>query len=287
MIPPDYAKRMCRSEYVAHRVYLYASRYLAGGKLRKALSKASGDELRHYEFWRRVGGECGGPSALVEVLALLAFSALFGITVLVRTLERMEGDASRAYEELSRGVPEHSEELKSMAEEERVHEEEFASSIDEARVRYLGSIVLGVSDALIELTGVYAGALGVLESARTAGTVGLLAGLSASISMAAASYAQAKHEAGRRPGTAALYTGLSYLAVVLALAAPYFLADALLLAFVFMVISAILIVAYVSVYSSVLFGRSYLRELASNAAMLLGVSAALYALGRALGSLAG
>lgn len=286
MIHRGYARRMCRSEYVAHRVYLYVGRHLARGGLRGALLRASGDERRHYEFWRSIAGECGGPSALLEVLAFLALSVLFGVTVLIKTLERMEGDTSRAYEELSRVMPERSEELRSMAEDERVHEAEFAGSIDEARVRYLGSIVLGISDALIELTGVYAGALGALESARTAGIVGLLAGASASISMAVASYAQAKHEVGRRPGTAALYTGVSYLLVVLALAAPYFLTEALTLAFALMVASAILIVAYVSVYSSVLLERSYPRELVSNAALLLGVSALLYALGRALGLLA-
>ncbi len=280
----DYARKMCRSEYVAHKVYLYAGRYLAKGKLRETLFKASSDELRHYELWKSVSGECRGLSAFLEILAFLAFSALFGATVLAKTLERVEGDASRAYEELSGSVPEL--DLRSMVEEEKAHEAEFASSIDEARVRYLGSIVLGVSDAIVELTGIYAGALGALESARTAGIVGLLAGASASISMAAASYAQAKHEAGRRPGAAALYTGVSYLAAVLALAAPYFLVEALLLAFAFMVVNAVLIVAYISVYSSVLRGKSYLREVVTNAALLLGVSASLYALGRALGLLA-
>lgn len=274
---------MCRSEYTAHRVYLYVGRYLVRGRLRDALLRASGDEFRHYNFWRGVGGDCRGLTTSVKVAAFLLFSVLFGITALVKALERAEGDTSRLYSELSEGDPELSQTLKAMAEDEDRHESEFAESIDEARVRYLSSITLGVSDAIIELTGIYTGALGILESTRTAGTIGLLAGVSASASMAVASYAQAKHEARRRPHMAAVFTGMSYLAVVSLLALPYFLTESLPAAFALMVVNAVLVIAYISVYGAILLSKSYLREFLSNVTLLLGISIALYALGRALG----
>jgi VIT1/CCC1 family predicted Fe2+/Mn2+ transporter len=61
-------------------------------------------------------------------------------------------------------------------------------------VRYLGSITLGISDSLIELTGIYAGSLGVFSNNLVAGLTGLIAGLSASISMAIASYIRVRNQ---------------------------------------------------------------------------------------------
>ncbi|MEM4692369.1 MAG: hypothetical protein QXR70_03445 [Sulfolobales archaeon] len=283
MISRRHARKMCESEYVAYRTYMYVSKYVVKGKLKSALEKALNDELRHYRFWSEISKGCGDLKTSMKVLALFLLSILFGVTVLVKVLERAEGDASELYERLSKESPELSEVLKAMAEDENRHESEFASSIDEVRVKYLSSITLGVSDAIIELTGVYTGALGMLESTKTAGTIGLLAGISASVSMAAASYAQAKHEVWKKPYLAAVYTGSSYLAVVSLLALPYFLTQSLLTAFAIMVANAVLVIAYISVYGAILLGKSFLKEFFSNVALLLGISTALYALGRALG----
>ncbi|MCS7098803.1 MAG: hypothetical protein RMH84_02375 [Sulfolobales archaeon] len=285
MISRSYARRMCQSEYVAHRAYLYVGRYLVRGGLREALLSASLNELGHYNFWKKFG-DCRGPLVFLKIFSFIAFTALFGVTALVKLLERIEGDTGRVYEELARSSPELSEELLALSRDESEHEAKFANSIDETRVRYLSSITLGVADAIIELTGIYAGAIGVLESARTVGVIGLIAGVSASVSMAVASYTQAKHEVGKKPHLAAAYTGISYLAAASVLAAPYFLVEAALAAFIFMVLNAVLVIAYVSVYGSVLLGRSYAGEFLSNVVLLLGVSAALYAIGRAVGALA-
>lgn len=276
---------MCQSEYVAHKTYQFVGRFIAKGRLRDALFQASNDEYRHYTFWSKVGGDCRVPSSYLKILAFTFFSILFGITVLVKVLERIEGDTSRVYAELAGENPEYFDELNAMAVDESKHEAEFASSINEARIKYLSSITLGVSDAIIELTGIYTGALGILDSTKSAGTVGLLAGISAAISMAAASYAQAKHEIWKKPHFAAIFTGVSYLAVVSVLAAPYFLTEILLLSFAVMIINAILVVAYISVYGSTLLNKSYLREFMSNTGLLLGISVFLYVLGRALGVL--
>ncbi|MEM4543457.1 MAG: hypothetical protein QW583_06395, partial [Sulfolobales archaeon] len=71
--------------------------------------------------------------------------------------------------------------------------------------------------------------------------------------------------------------------VVSLLALPYFLTQSLLTAFAIMVANAVLVIAYISVYGAILLGKSFLKEFFSNVALLLGISTALYALGRALG----
>ena len=46
---------------------------------------------------------------------------------------------------------------KEIVEDEDKHEQELIDLIDEERLRYVGSIVLGLNDALVELTGALAG----------------------------------------------------------------------------------------------------------------------------------
>ena len=88
---------------------------------------------------------------------------------------------------------------------------------------YLGSIVLGLNDALVELTGVLAGLTLALQNSRIIVVSGLIIGLAASLSMAASEYLSTKAEAnGRSPGVSAFYTGIAYLITVLFLIFPSF-----------------------------------------------------------------
>lgn len=282
-----YAK-LCRNEYVAYKTYSILSRSrLVSARLRKVFEEVAKDEVAHYDFWRSLSGECA--SRVLDIIAwlniLLYF--LYGATVTLKHLESGEEEAAGIYETLAKSHPELGDKIEKIIEEERTHEKMIADSVEEERVKYIGSITLGISDALVELTGIYTGSLGAFDSPLAAGLTGLLAGIAASISMGVASYAQARHEGRGRPGRAATYTSLAYLIVVSALAAPYFIAKSIQTAFASMVIIALLVVAYMSFYSSVLHGRNYMRELVLTAGLILGISTVLYILGKALGGLLG
>lgn len=279
---------MCRDEYVAHRTYSILSRLpLLPPKVRKVFEEAAKDEVAHYDLWRSIGGDCA--SKLLDLVAwfkaLLYF--LYGATITLKHLEAGEEEAIEAYESLAKSYPELRDRMENIIEEERIHEKTIADSVEEERVKYIGSITLGISDALVELTGIYTGSLGVFDSPLAAGLTGILAGVSASISMGVASYAQARHEGRAKPGRAAFYTSLAYLIVVLVLAAPYFIAKSIRDAFISMIIVALIVVAYMSFYSSVLHERKYVRELAVTAGLILGISTILYILGKTLGGLLG
>ncbi|MEM2158511.1 MAG: rubrerythrin family protein, partial [Sulfolobales archaeon] len=162
------------------------------------------------------------------------------------------------------------------------HERNLINNLNEKRIKYLSSIALGISDALVELTGIYAGALGALSSTVNAGLIGLLAGISAALSMTVASYTQAKPEVGKSPKLSALFTGIAYFAVVIALALPYFITSSILTAFISMLAIAIMLIAYISFYGAVLYDRNYLKEFIEGAFLLLGVSLLLYIIGENL-----
>ncbi|MCX8199332.1 MAG: rubrerythrin family protein [Sulfolobales archaeon] len=282
------ARKFCKDEYEAYGMYTFlAKNPLVTMKVKRALDKAALDEYRHYVFWRNIAGECSSTPSTIKGFLLSLLLPLFGVTVIIKFIESMEKSGLELYREISLVKPELKEEVEKIIKEEEEHEASFISGLDEGRVKYLGSIMLGISDALVELTGIYSGALGVFANTLSAGLTGLLAGISAAISMAIASYAQAKHEVGKAPKIAALYTGIAYLLVVLLLALPYFLANAITSAFAAMIVVALLVIAYMSFYSSVLFKKNYLREFIETSGLMLGVSTLLFMLGNALGQLFG
>lgn len=268
---------LCREEYKAYKVYTVLSKSpLIPRKTRAVLQAASAQEKRHYEFWKSIVGECAPGSTKFAVYLNGLLLWFFGFTVVMKLLEKEESKAIDAYASLLGTVPEAYEQI---LREEREHERLFMENISEERTKYLGSIALGVTDALIELTGILAGSSSMLGNSFLAGLVGLVAGFSASISMGVASYTQAKSGGLSKPAKAALYTTISYLLVSFVLVLPYFLLAGGMVALTVMVAVAIGVLAYVSFYSSVLRGTDYARELAENVLLVLGVALLLHLFG--------
>jgi len=281
-------REMCRDEYFSHHLY----RSLAGKpfmkkNLREALLRAAEDEYKHYLFWRSAVGECSSRTHMFKVFIYTVMFYLFGLTVLLKILEAKERSVTAIYREMVKLRPGLREEVERIILDEEEHEKEFLSSIDEGRVKYIGAITLGVSDALVELTGIYTGSLGAFENTLSAGLTGLLAGIAASISMGIASYTQAKNEGRASPGLAAIYTLLAYISVALLLATPYFIINNLMIAFITMVVIALAVVSYLTFYVAILHNRSYIKEFSETTILIFSVSILLYVLGSILGKILG
>jgi VIT1/CCC1 family predicted Fe2+/Mn2+ transporter len=279
---------MCRDEFKAYYLYrvLSMSR-LIDKRFRDTLAKAANDEWRHFSFWNGLVGGCSSSISRLETYMYSFILILFGITFTLRFVESMEKKAVYVYRKALELRPDLASEIKAIEEDEERHEKEFIENIDEDRVRYLSSIALGVSDALVELTGIYTGSLGAFANTLSAGLTGLLAGIAASISMAVAAYTQAKHEKFKSPGVSAMYTGVAYIIVTSLLALPYFVLNTISVAFTLMIVIALLITTYMSIYSAVLSDRKFSREFIETSTLILGVSLLLYILGRILGSVTG
>src|SRR5205814_4300548 len=84
-------------------------------------------------------------------------------------------------------------------------------------------IVLGLADAVVEISGIHAGSLGIYGKTELAGLAGIIAGLAASIAMASAAYAQAKQGFEGSAKWSAIYTGVSYMITPSLSPLPYFL----------------------------------------------------------------
>ena len=107
-------------------------------------------------------------------------------------------------------------------------------------------MVLGLNDALVELTGALAGLTLALRNTRLVALTGSITGIAAALSMAASEYLSTREEGAdpsKSPAKAALYTGVAYSLTVLALILPYLLISNPFVCLALTLSAAILIIA--------------------------------------------
>ncbi len=125
---------------------------------------------------------------------------------------------------------------------------------------YGGAIVLGLNDALVELSGALVGLTFAISSSRLIATVGLITGFAAALSMAASEYLSAKEEKKSNPLKASIYTGISYILTVLVLVSPYLFLENKYQSTAVMGILAVGIIACYTKYDSVIHKESFKRK---------------------------
>ncbi len=278
----------CRDELHDYTVYMVLARREKNRERARLLERLAEQEKRHYMFWRRLAGRDCKVSKIHGLIATV-LRTLFGLTFTLKLLERGEAETIEKYRRvLDKLGSEERRELESIIRDEEEHEKALLEQIDEAVVKYVGFIALGLADAIVEITGVHAGFLGATASTIMAGVAGLVVGFAAAISMASAAYIQAKQErAARSPGLSALATGLAYIFAVVLLALPYFMTHSMALAFTASVLMGVGLIAGFNYYAAVLFDRSFPREFAESVALMLGTAAATYMFGEIVGSMFG
>jgi VIT1/CCC1 family predicted Fe2+/Mn2+ transporter len=161
--------------------------------------------------------------------------------------------------------------------------------LDEERLQYVGAIVLGLNDALVELTGTIAGLTFALTNTRVVALAAIITGIAATLSMGASNYLAQKAEHNPHPLKAALYTGIAYLITVIVLVLPYLVLDKhlYLLAFIIMLISCIVIIFVFNFYLSVAQRQPFLSRFGHMAAISLGVATISFLIGLAAKALLG
>ena len=139
----------------------------------------------------------------VNKYALIA--RILGFTFAVKLMEKGEENAQSEYEHLIQEVPE----SVFIRQQEEEHEQALLGMLDEERLQYVGSMVLGLNDALVELTGSLAGFAFAMQNTRLIALSGLIVGISATFSMARLGFIGEEFETARMhltkrlPGNAA------------------------------------------------------------------------------------
>ncbi len=262
-------ERLQLAEITGHFTYQKIAARLPESENRQVLEKISQDELKHYRIWKKYTGRDITPNKFMVWLYSF-LGRLFGFTFAVKRMENGEEEVQVIYASLMEKIPE----AKLILEEEEEHEEKLLGMLDEERLQYASSMVLGLSDALVELTGALAGFTLALQNVQLIALSGLITGVAAALSMAASEYLSTRAEKSeKKPGKAALYTGVAYILTVALLILPYLLLKNVFLCLAIVLVTAIIIIAVFNYYIAVAKGESFRKRFLEMAGLSLGVAA--------------
>lgn len=211
-------KKMQQSELTESVIYEKIAKFAKGDENKKTLMRLAKEEHAHYEIWKRYTGEEMKPEA-GKVLWYSLLARVLGFTFAVKLMENGEENAQDEYELLAKEV----EESTIIRQQEEEHEKDLLEMLDEERLQYVGSMVLGLNDALVELTGSLAGFTFAMQNTRLIALSGLIIGISATFSMASSEFLAARSEGREDAFKSCTYTGIAYLITVILLILPYLL----------------------------------------------------------------
>lgn len=271
-----------RAEITEYYIYTRLAERSKDQNNAEVLRKIGQEEKKHADFWKTKTGLDIKPNNW-KIFRIVFFARLLGLSFVLKLMEKKEGTGSKAYEELSEVFPE----TKKLSEEEKSHEKEILGMLDEEGLQYVGSIVLGLNDALVELTGSLAGFTLALGSTKIISLAGLVTGISAALSMAASDYLSSKAEGDARAKKSAIYTGVAYLFTVAFLILPFLLLVNKFIALGITLFTAVLIIFCFNYYISMAKDLNFKARFFEMTSISLGVAAFSFLVGYALKAMLG
>lgn len=263
-----------KNEITEHAVYMNLAK-ITKGKNSEVLKRIADDELHHYNEWKKIANIEVQLNSF-SVLKYSLVSKIFGLTFAIKAMEMGEKQAEAVYSELIDDLPE----AKKILDDEVEHEKLLIAMIDEEKIGYIGSMVLGLNDALVELTGALAGFTFTLQNSRLIGAAGLITGIAASLSMSASEYLSQKSEKeNKNPIRASFYTGIAYIVTVLLLIMPYFVFENYYAALAVTLIDAVLVIVIFTFFVAVVKELSFKRMFLEILTISLGVAAVSFVIG--------
>ena len=241
-------RKMQQNELTESVIYEKIAAFAKGDENKQTLLRLSREEKAHYEIWKKYSGIEMKPQK-AKVLKYTTLARTLGFTFAVKLMERGEENAQTEYALLAQEVPESIQ----IRRQEEEHEQALLAMLDEEQLQYVGSMVLGLNDALVELTGSLAGFVFALQNNRLIALSGLIVGISATFSMASSEFLSARSEGRTDALKSCTYTGIAYLITVVLLIAPYLILGPTqyIPALICMLAVVVLIIAGFTYYTSV------------------------------------
>ena len=247
-------KKMQQSELTESVIYAEIAKFAKGEENKTTILRLAAEEKAHYEIWKNYTGIEMKPQKR-KIFKYKWLARILGFTFAVKLMENGEESSQKEYEILAQEV----EESAHIKEQEAEHEAALLSMLDEERLQYVGSMVLGMNDALVELTGSLAGFTFAMQNTRLIALSGLIMGISATFSMASSEFLSAKSEGRTDAFKSCCYTGIAYLITVALLVLPYLLMDnsRYMTALFIMIAVVVFIIAGFTYYISVAKGEKF------------------------------
>ncbi|MFA5271479.1 MAG: VIT1/CCC1 transporter family protein [Candidatus Omnitrophota bacterium] len=267
--------RAQKNELTEHIIYKQLAAFIKIKEHSEILERISREELRHCEFFKGITQEEVAPDKF-KIFFYVLISRFFGLNFGLKLMENGEDLAQEAYDKLKEVSPQ----IEDIINDEEKHESELIDLISEERLKYVSSVVLGLNDALVELTGALVGFTLALQNTRLIAVIGLITGIAASMSMAASEYLSTKHEeTDKNPLRASIYTGITYIGTVLALVSPYFFFKNIFVCLGLVICVVLLVILVFTFYVSVAKGLNFKKRFMEMAFLSLTIAAINFFIG--------
>ena len=272
----DLILKMQQNELTESVIYEKIAKFAKGEDNKKTLLRLASEERKHYEVWKSYTGK-DLKVQKSKVLKYVFIAKVFGFTFAIKLMEKGETKAQDKYEKLLEEVPESAH----IREQEEEHENALIGMLDEERLKYVGSMVLGLNDALVELAGSLAGFTFALQNTKLVALSGLIVGISATFSMASSEFLSAKNEGRKDAFKSCAYTGIAYLFTVALLILPYLLfpSSSFIWALVCMLGIIALIIAGFNFYIAVVRSEKFLPRFLEMFLISVGVAVISFGVG--------
>ncbi len=282
----DILKMQLINELTEAEVYAQLARLQKNPHNKDILNRIAREESAHAEVIAEILNTTASANKF-KVFRAVASARILGLTFSLKLMERGEDKASKTYNQLLASYPQ----LAAIAADEDRHEDELIEILNDGMLDNMGAIVLGLNDALVELTGALAGFTFALGEPRKIATTGLITGLAAAMSMAASAFLSARADAHANKsgenagdgsagaGRAAFYTGIAYVCTVVLLIAPYLIFSDVRGALGCMIAAALGIIAFFNFYLSVARDTSFRRGFSEMALISTTVAAISFGIG--------
>ena len=268
--------KMQQNELNESYIYRAISKFVKGDENKKTLLRLADEEEKHYNIWKHYTGKELKPNKF-KIAKYKWMARILGFTFAVKLMEKGEEIAQKEYELLAEEV----EESKKIRADEEEHEKALLDMLDEEKLQYVGSMVLGMNDALVELTGSLAGFTFALQDTKLIALSGLIIGISATLSMASSEFLAARSEGRTDALKSCSYTGIAYLLTVVFLILPYLLLgnSQFMLALFVMIGIVLAIIAAFSYYISVAKDEPFKTRFVEMAVISVGVAVISFVVG--------
>jgi len=266
---------MQRGEITEHHIYKKIASAQKDPRNREVLTRIAEDELIQYGIWKRYTRQDVSPDTpRIWFYYLIAMVA--GITFTIKLMEGVEKRAQSYDKALVDTIPE----IQTILTNEETHERELIALIDEERLKYVGSVVLGLNDALVEFTGTLAGLTFALQNTQIIAVAGLIMGVAASLSMGASEYLSQRSDGGPTdPVKAAVYTSIAYIVTVALLILPFLVLASPYYALLLTLLGAVLVIFLFTFYISVAKDLPFWRRFGEMLLISLGIAAISFVIG--------
>lgn len=241
---------------------------------KKILMELSAKEWEHYDAMKVLTKKDLRPNR-IKIIFFYLLARIFGLIFGIKLMEYNSKREQRLFDTL-RHHPDYRRQIEEGEEKEKL----LINDIDEERLYYMGAIVLGLNDALIEFTGALAGFAFAFQNHQIVAMAGAITGVAAALSMGASEYMSCKAEKGKmNPLKAAFYTLSAYLVTVALLIMPFVLLQNVYSGLAVSLLGASIIIATFNFYYAVARDESFWKRFLEMLAISFSVAFTSFAIG--------